>query len=156
MCVCMCVYICACCMCVCVSIFAIWHGSMMEDLTITNLVYSLFKLQPYLNNIFYVWTYLVICICVNVYYFTTVAMALYKMLNGCPNLFPTHAHTHTHTHTYTHTFKYYTCALNYVYKSTTYIPIHPILQLEIIVDCAYNALYSKGKYTGSGRVGRVG
>ena len=116
-CVCMCVYICACCMCVCVcvSIFAIWQGSIMEDLTITNLVYSLFKLQPYRINIFYVWIYLVICICVNVHYFTTVAMALYKMLNGCPNLFPTHTHTHTHT------FKYYTCALNYVYISPTYI-----------------------------------
>ena len=40
--------------------------------------------------------------------------------------------------------------------STDTLPVDPILQQVLRVVCAYNALYCKGKYTGSGRVGRVG
>ena len=40
--------------------------------------------------------------------------------------------------------------------STDTLPVDPILQQVLRVVCAYNALYSKGKYTGSGRVGSLG
>ena len=40
--------------------------------------------------------------------------------------------------------------------STDTFPMDPILQQVLRVVCADNALYSKDKYKGSGRVGSVG
>ena len=87
----------------------------MEDLTITNLVFSLFTLQPKLILTFSM------CDLSSDMYLCKCAL-LYNGSNGTVQnvkcLSKSFSNTHTHTHTHTHKFIYYTCALNYAYKST--------------------------------------